>query len=183
MRIILIGPPGAGKGTQAALLHSELGVPHISTGVLFRQHVDGQTPLGRQAGRYLDTGDLVPDRITTEMVAQRLAEPDARQGFLLDGFPRTLPQARALSELLAADDHRLDAAVEYTVPDEVLTERLLSRARTDDTPETIRNRQQVYRTQTAPLLRFYADILLTVDAAGPAADIAEKTLGLLRPRG
>ncbi|MHA6762486.1 adenylate kinase [Streptacidiphilus sp. PAMC 29251] len=182
MRIVLIGPPGAGKGTQADILHGELGVPHISTGALFRRHIDARTPLGRQASGYLGVGDLVPDQVTADMVHQRLAEPDAQRGFLLDGFPRTLPQARTLAELLRADGHELDAAVEFAVPDEVLTERLLSRGRADDTPETIRNRQEVYRTQTAPLLEFYADILLTVDATGAAADIAEKTLGMLEPR-
>jgi adenylate kinase len=179
MRILLIGPPGAGKGTQAALLQDRLGVPHISTGELFRAHADDHTPLGRQAAGYLDSGDLVPDRVTGDMVRLRLTEPDTRRGFLLDGFPRTLPQAHILSEILEADGHRLDAAVEFAVPDEILKQRLLNRGRADDTPETIDNRQEVYRRQTAPLLDFYADILLTVHATGSAAEIADETLALL----
>ncbi len=179
MRIILIGPPGAGKGTQAVALSERLGVPHISTGDLFRDHVARRTPLGQEAQRYLDTGELVPDHITAGMVRERLAQPDARDGYLLDGFPRTVPQARELAAVLAATGTALDAVLELSVPEEVVVARLLGRGRADDTEEVIRNRQRVYEKQTAPLLAHYADILVTVPAEGPVPDITVRALEAL----
>ncbi|WP_367320284.1 adenylate kinase [Streptomyces sp. HUAS ZL42] len=181
MRLVLIGPPGAGKGTQAAILSKRLGVPHISTGDLFREHVTRRTPLGRDAERYLETGELVPDHVTAGMVRQRLSRPDARHGFLLDGFPRTVPQARELTALLAGAGTGLDAVLEFTAPEDVVVARLLKRGRPDDTEDVVRHRQRVYEHQTAPLLDHYADILLTVQAVGPVDEIAGRALkGLSR---
>ncbi|GAA0929338.1 adenylate kinase [Streptomyces thermoalcalitolerans] len=182
MRLVLIGPPGAGKGTQAAILSRRLGIPHISTGDLFREHVTRRTPLGQEAQRYLDTGELVPDHVTGGMVRRRLAEPDARHGFLLDGFPRTVPQARELAGMLDSAGTALDAVVEFAVPEEVVVARLLKRGRPDDTEDVIRHRQQVYARQTAPLLDHYADILLTVQAVGPVDEITERVIGGLPRR-
>jgi adenylate kinase len=175
-----MGPPGAGKGTQAALLSSESGMPHISTGDLFRHHITTETALGRQAQRFLDAGELVPDHITNGMVRERLAEPDAREGFLLDGFPRTVSQAEDLARFLGADGHALDAVIEFDVPESVVTARLLDRGRQDDDEAVIRHRQQVYREQTAPLRTHYSEILVTVSAAGPVAEIASRLLEATR---
>ncbi|MEU9792549.1 adenylate kinase [Streptomyces sparsogenes] len=184
MRLVLIGPPGAGKGTQAAVLSERLGVPHISTGDLFREHVTRGTPLGREAQRYLDTGELVPDRVTSGMVRERLARPDARHGFLLDGFPRTVPQARELAAMLGATGSAPDAVLAFTAPEEVVVARLLSRGRPDDTEDIIRHRQRVYQDQTAPLLAHYSGILLTVPAVGPVEDITARALaGLADTKG
>ncbi|MGP4089892.1 adenylate kinase [Streptomyces sp. KR55] len=176
MRLVLIGPPGAGKGTQAAVLSERLGVPHISTGDLFREHVTRRTPLGREAQRYLDTGELVPDHVTVGMVRERLAGPDARHGFLLDGFPRTVAQARELTAILGAAGTALDAVLELTAPEDVVVARLLGRGRPDDTEDVIRHRQRVYRHQTAPLLAHYSAVLLTVDAVGPVSEITARAL-------
>ncbi|MFP1628535.1 adenylate kinase [Streptomyces sp. 5K101] len=179
MRLVLIGPPGAGKGTQAAILGKRLEVPHISTGDLFREHVERRTALGRDAKRYLDAGELVPDHVTGGMVRERLAEPDAQRGFLLDGFPRTVRQAHTLARILTADNRELDAVLEFTAPEDVVVERLLSRGRSDDTEEVVRHRQRVYRDQTAPLLAHYADIRLTVPAVGPVEEIADRVWSCL----
>ncbi|MEU3273657.1 adenylate kinase [Saccharomonospora sp. NPDC006951] len=178
-RVVLVGPPGAGKGTQAAALSGRLGVPHISTGELFRAHVGEQTPLGQEAKRYLDSGDLVPDSVTNEMVRERLAEPDAKRGFLLDGFPRNTKQAEVLGEMLSDADMALDAVIELQVAEDVLVERLLSRGRSDDTEDVIRRRQQVYRSETAPLLEYYADILVTVDGVGGVDEVSTRVLSAL----
>ena len=180
MRLVLVGPPGAGKGTQATVLSKKLGVPHISTGDLFRAHISEQTDLGREVKRYLDAGDLVPDGVTNEMVRQRLTEEDARQGFLLDGFPRNVAQADVLAKILAGDGHALDAVIECRVPEDELVQRLLARGRADDTEDVIRNRQQVYRKETAPLLDHYHDKLLTVDALGDVDNVTARVLSALR---
>jgi adenylate kinase len=179
-RLVLVGPPGAGKGTQADALSEKLSVPHISTGDLFRAHVAQQTPLGQEAKRYLDGGELVPDTVTNEMVRERLAEPDAKAGFLLDGFPRNTKQAEVLRRILAEQDNCLDAVIQLQVPEDVLVERLLARGRSDDTEEVIRRRQQVYRSETAPLLGFYRDILVSIDGVGHIDDISSRVLKALR---
>jgi adenylate kinase len=180
VRLVLVGPPGAGKGTQAARLAEELDVPHISTGDLFRANLAQETPLGIEAKRYMDAGDLVPDSVTVDMVRDRLTNDDAAKGFILDGFPRTTSQARSLQELLAERGEDLDSIVEFRVPEDELVQRLLGRGRADDTEEVIRNRQQVYRDETSPLLEFYADRLISVDAVGPVEDITARVLAALR---
>lgn len=179
-RVVLVGPPGAGKGTQATALSERLGVAHISTGDLFRAHVAEQTPLGQEAKRYLDSGELVPDAVTNEMVRERLAEPDVKAGFLLDGFPRNTKQAEVLGQMLAEQDSALDAVIELQVSEDVVVDRLLSRGRSDDTEDVIRRRQQVYRSETAPLLEHYADILITVDGVGDVDEVSSRVLEALR---
>ncbi|HVV14281.1 adenylate kinase [Amycolatopsis sp.] len=181
-RLVLVGPPGAGKGTQAVALSQKLSVPHISTGDLFRAHVAERTPLGEEAKRYLDSGELVPDTVTNEMVRERLAEDDTRGGFLLDGFPRTTKQAEVLGHLLAETDQKLDAVIQLEVPEDVVVGRLLSRGRDDDTEEVIRRRQQVYVSDTAPLLDYYKDILITVDGVGDVDEVSSRVLDALRAR-
>jgi adenylate kinase len=159
MRMLLMGPPGAGKGTQAARVADVLGIPAISTGDIFRANVADQTPLGRQAHRHMDAGEYVPDRLTNEMVRDRLAQPDAEAGWLLDGYPRTLAQARELDDIADSTGRPLDTVVVLDVDDEELVRRLMQRAassgRSDDTEVVIRRRQQVYRDQTAGLLGEY----------------------------
>ncbi len=184
MRLVLVGPPGAGKGTQAAVLSREIGIPHISTGDLFRAHIGQQTGLGREVQRYIDAGELVPDAVTNEMVRERLAEDDARRGFLLDGFPRNVAQADVLAKILAGDGLGLgvDAVIEFRVPEDVVVDRLLARGRTDDTEDVIRYRQQVYRQETAPLLEYYRDIVVTVDAVGDVDEVSARALAALRDR-
>lgn len=182
MRILIVGPPGAGKGTQAAVLSRELGVPHISTGDLFRAHVDDGTDLGRQVEQYLNSGALVPDEVTNEMVTQRLTDSDCRVGFLLDGFPRTVSQARMFADLLRDLDCEIDVVLQLDAPEDLVVQRLLARGREDDTEDVIRRRQQLYREETAPLLDFYADRLITVPAIGSVPDVTGRALDALRTR-
>jgi adenylate kinase len=176
MRLVLVGPPGAGKGTQAERLAARLGVPHISTGELFRDNLRNDTPLGLEARRYMDAGELVPDDVTVGMVRARLGAADCAAGFILDGFPRTVAQAGSLARLLDELGTDLDAVIEFAVPEDLLVERLLGRGRSDDTEEVIRRRQQVYRDETAPLLDFYRDRLLSVDAVGTVEAITDRVL-------
>lgn len=180
MRLVLVGPPGAGKGTQAERLSQQLGVPHISTGELFRANVGNGTALGVEAKQYLDAGELVPDSVTNEMVRQRLAESDAVVGFLLDGFPRNVAQADVLTEILREQGVQLDAVVQFDIAEDVVVDRLLARGRSDDTEEVIRRRQQIYRSETAPLLDYYRGVLITIDAVGSVEDITERALKALR---
>ena len=180
MRIVLVGPPGAGKGTQAVVLSRKLGVPHISTGELFRAHAERATDLGLAAKEYMDRGDLVPDEVTNEMVHRRLAESEVGAGFVLDGFPRTVAQADVLKSYLAEQDAELDAVLEFQVPEEVVLERLLARGRDDDSAEVIHNRFEVYRTETAALLDYYVDRLLPVDAVGTVEEVTARALKALQ---
>ena len=181
MRVVLLGPPGAGKGTQAVRLAEKLGVPHISTGELFRHNISNGTPLGVRAKHYLDAGELVPTSLTNDLVDDRLGEDDVAGGFILDGFPRTIDQAEALHDMLERRGLKLDAVLELRVPEEVLIERLMSRGRADDTEDVIRNRFRVYRDETAPLLTYYEgeQELKTVDAVGSLDEVFERALHML----
>jgi adenylate kinase len=172
-RLILFGPPGAGKGTQAVELSTRFSVPHISTGDLFRAAVSEQTPLGVKAQNYLDRGELVPDDLVIDMIRERLVQPDTQAGWLLDGFPRTVPQAHALDDLLSSIHQGLDQVVNLQVPDTFLVERLLGRGRKDDSEDVIRRRLQVYHDQTAPLTRFYGDRnqLTDIDGSVPVETV------------
>jgi adenylate kinase len=185
MRLILMGPPGAGKGTQAKVISARLGVPAVSTGDIFRANVSEGTPLGVEAKRYMDAGDYVPDEVTNAMVRDRIGQEDAAEGFLLDGYPRTVAQVAELDSMLRDADTSLDAAVVLTVDDEELVQRLLSRAqiegRADDTEEVIRHRQDVYNEQTAPLLEVYAErgLLVEVDGMGTVDEVTERVFAAL----
>jgi adenylate kinase len=191
VRVVLLGPPGAGKGTQAQIIAGHLGVPAISTGDIFRANVSGQTDLGRQAKVYMDAGDLVPDEITVAMVRDRLAEPDAKAGFLLDGFPRTTSQAEQLRGSLAELGQRLDCVLELVVDEDELVRRLSGRRmlvdgewvqRDDDKPETVRHRLHVYREQTAPVAGFYEQggLLARIEAIGAIEEVTERAINALR---
>jgi adenylate kinase len=166
VRIVLLGPPGAGKGTQAIQLATDLGVPQISTGDLFRHNISSGTTLGLEAKKYLDAGDLVPASLTNALVDDRLNDADVAGGFILDGFPRSVEQAEALHDMLDRRNLKLDAVLEFRVPEDELVERLKGRGRADDTEDVIRNRMKVYGAETAPLLDYYRDELKTVDAVG-----------------
>ncbi|MBD2042386.1 adenylate kinase [Microcoleus sp. FACHB-672] len=155
-RLIFLGPPGAGKGTQAHLLAELCHIPHISTGDILRACVAEKTPLGEKAQGYMDRGELVPDELILEMVRERLGQPDAIAGWILDGFPRNVTQATFLDKLLQELEQHSDRVVNLDVPDAVLVERMLSRGRKDDNEETIRRRLEVYREQTAPLIDYYS---------------------------
>jgi len=168
--VVLVGPPGAGKGTQAKLLQKALGLPQISTGDLFRFNLKNETELGQLARTFMDRGELVPDEVTVAMVEDRLSKDDCSGGAILDGFPRTLAQAAALDELLAKLGGQIDIVPSIEVPQDVLVERLLKRAilegRADDNRETIRTRMQVYENQTRPLLDYYGQKGLVVPVNG-----------------
>lgn len=179
MRIVLLGPPGAGKGTQAVKLAESLGVPQVSTGDLFRQNISHGTELGLQAKQYLDAGDLVPAELTNALVDDRLNDSDVADGFILDGFPRSVAQAEALHDMLERRGLKLDAVVEFRVPEDELVARLAGRGRADDTAEVIHNRFKVYRDETAPLLDYYHDELKTVDAVGGLDEVFTRALQAL----
>ena len=184
-RLVLLGPPGAGKGTQAKLLSERLGVPAISTGDIFRANVARGTELGRTAKQYMDAGEYVPDTVTNAMVRDRLAQPDAADGFILDGYPRTTDQVRELDEMLAGAGAKLDRVLEITADAEELVRRLTRRAgiegRSDDTEDVVRTRQQVYLQQTAPLVSTYAErgLLRSVDGLGEVAAVTARLLDAL----
>jgi adenylate kinase len=190
VRVVLLGPPGAGKGTQAQIIAERLGVPAISTGDIFRANVSGKTELGQKAKIYMDAGNLVPDEITVAMVKDRLAETDAKGGFLLDGFPRTIAQAEQLRESLADLGQALDGVLELVVDEEELVRRLSGRRmlvdgemiqRDDDRPETVRHRLHVYREQTAPLSGFYESegLLSRIDAIGEIEEVTDRAMQAL----
>ncbi len=173
MRLLIMGPPGSGKGTQAVHLARRFDIPAISTGDIFRTNVADGTPLGRIAREYMDAGEYVPDQVTNQMVRDRLGQADCSQGFLLDGYPRTLHQVDELDAVLESRGTGLDAVVELVVAPDVLVDRLLLRARdqgrTDDTAEVIRRRQELFEQQTAPLTARYAErgLLHVIEGDGP----------------
>ena len=199
MRMIFIGPPGAGKGTQAARLVDHYQIPHISTGDMFRAAVKEGTPMGQEADRYMKAGQLVPDEVVIGLVRERLAQPDTKVGFMLDGFPRTRPQAEALAEALEADDVRLDVVLLLEVPDELIVERIVGRRtdpetgviyhltfnpppaevadrlqhRKDDTEEAVRQRLEAYHSMTAPIVPYYEDagLLKRVNGVGAPDEV------------
>jgi adenylate kinase len=175
VRLVLLGPPGCGKGTQAQRLVARLRILHLSTGDLLRAAVAAGTPLGQRAKPLMDAGKLVPDDLVIDLVKERIAQPDAGPGFLLDGFPRTVGQAEALDRVLGA--RGVDCVVSYRVDDEEIVRRSLGRGRSDDTEPVIRKRLEVYRAQTEPLVARYraAGILKDVDASGPIDDVERRT--------
>ncbi|MUL77330.1 adenylate kinase [Mycolicibacterium sp. CBMA 226] len=179
MRMVLLGPPGAGKGTQAEKLAEKFGIPQISTGDLFRSNISKGTPLGVEAKKYLDAGDLVPAELTNALVDDRLDADDTASGFILDGFPRSVEQAVALRDMLAKRNLKLDAVLEFRVSESELLTRLKSRGRADDTEEVILNRMKVYRDETAPLLDYYRDELVSVDAVGSLDEVFARALQAL----
>ena len=176
----MMGPPGAGKGTQATYVAEHFKVPAISTGDIFRANVSRGTPLGVEAKRYMDAGEYVPDEVTNQMVRNRIDEPDAECGFLLDGYPRTVAQVEELDQMVESTGHRLDAVVALTVDEDAVVQRLLRRAETDgradDTEDVIRRRLQVYAEQTEPLLEVYRGrgVLLEVDGMGEVDEVTER---------
>lgn len=180
MRLILMGPPGAGKGTQAATVCHRYGIPAISTGDMFRTHVSAGTPLGITAQGYMDAGEYVPDEVTDAMVRERLAQPDCDRGFLLDGYPRTLDQVEELDRMLTGLGMELDGVLVLHADPDQLVRRLLARAQTegraDDTEDVIRRRQEIYAEQTAPLVEAFADrgLLMEVDGNGPVAEVTDR---------
>ncbi|WP_158865590.1 adenylate kinase [Leifsonia sp. AG29] len=188
-RLLIVGPPGAGKGTQAARISTEFGIPDISTGDIFRANIKNETELGKQVKAIVDAGDYVPDSLTNQLVADRLDEEDARPGFLLDGYPRTLAQVEYLDELLASRGHRLEAVVQLTADQDEIVERLTKRAReqgrADDSEEAIRHRQEVYLRETSPLVELYRErgLLLPVDGLGGIDEVAQRVAVALAERG
>jgi adenylate kinase len=186
MRIILMGPPGAGKGTQAAVVADHFGIPAISTGDIFRANVSNGTELGRKAKEFMDAGEYVPDEVTNLMVRHRIDEDDAQPGFLLDGYPRTLAQVEELDGMIKHTGHVLDAVVVLTVESEELVQRLLQRAetdgRSDDTEDVIRRRQELYVEQTEPLIEVYRerDLLIEVDGVGEVDEVTERIFKALQ---
>ncbi|MCX6471723.1 adenylate kinase [Williamsia herbipolensis] len=181
MRLVILGPPGAGKGTQAEMLSESLGIPHISTGDLFRANITEGTPVGIEAKKYLDAGNLVPSEITVDMVRARVAEPDATGGFILDGFPRSTEQADALGQILDDAGSKLDAVLSFEVDEDVVVERMLARGRADDTEDVIRNRMQVYLKETSPLLDYYGEQVTVIDAIGDVGEVHQRVLRALNP--
>lgn len=188
-RMVILGPPGAGKGTQAARICERLGIPAISTGDIFRANVAGNTELGRQAKQYMDAGEYVPDSVTNAMVADRLSADDAADGFLLDGYPRTEAQVHELDSMLAAADLSLDVVLEITADAEVVVQRLLGRAaeqgRADDTEPVIRRRLEVYAEQTEPLAALYEErgLLVRADGVGALDEVTDRIMTALATRG
>lgn len=179
-RLLIMGPPGSGKGTQAARIADRLGIPAISTGDIFRANISAGTPLGLEAKRHVDSGGYVPDSVTNGMLRDRLDEDDATHGFLLDGYPRTVAQVEFLDAVLAEHDAKLDRVIELVVDREETVQRLLDRAeaegRTDDSEDVIRKRQQLYADETAPLLKLYDErqLLIRVDGMGEVDEVANR---------
>ena len=180
MKLLLIGPPGAGKGTQASKLSEVFGIPAISTGDIFRENVKNETPLGVEAKSYMDKGEYVPDELTNMLVRDRLKNPDCVNGFLLDGYPRTADQVEELDSILKETNSKLDAVVQLTADSEEVVRRLAKRAieqgRSDDTEDVLRNRLSVYEEQTAPLISVYESrgLLVKVDGLGEIAEVTQR---------
>jgi adenylate kinase len=184
-RFLLIGPPGAGKGTQAALLSQAYSIPAISTGDIFRANVKNETPLGLLAKSYMDKGEYVPDEVTNDLVRDRLSHDDVARGFLLDGYPRTRDQVLELDDILSSSDRELDAVILLTADTDELVKRLLNRAqeqgRADDTEDVIRRRQEVYLEQTKPIIEIYQsrDKVVEIDGLGQVSVVTERILNAL----
>jgi adenylate kinase len=189
VRMLLVGPPGAGKGTQAVLLSEAFGIPAISTGDIFRANVRDETPLGVEAKGFMDRGEYVPDSLTNALVADRLAQDDCAPGFLLDGYPRTLDQVRALDDVLALSGTQLDVVVELVADPEVVIERIRLRSaeqgRSDDTDDVARNRLEVYARETAPLIEVYGarGIVVSVDGIGTIDAVTDRIVSALASKG
>jgi adenylate kinase len=189
MQLVIMGPPGAGKGTQAKLIAEHYGIPAISTGDIFRAMKTADTPLARQVREIMESGGYVSDEITNAIVADRLAQPDCNQGFLLDGYPRTLQQVQTLDDYLAESGRPLNAVISLLADIEEVVARLLRRAvidgRSDDNEETIRVRLQVYAEQTEPLLEVYRarGLLVEVDGHGEVQEVSERIFAALEARG
>jgi adenylate kinase len=188
-RMLIVGPPGAGKGTQAARLAEMLGIPTISTGDIFRDNIKNQTPLGVQVKAIVDAGDYVPDSLTNALVTDRLSEADAAGGFLLDGYPRTSDQVRYLDDLLSSRGHELNGVIRLVADEDEIVGRLRRRAieqgRVDDSEEAIRHRQEVYARETEPLIAAFRDrgILVEVDGLGAVDDVTGRIIDALVSRG
>ena len=188
-RLVLVGPQGSGKGTQAARIAERYGIAAISTGDVFRANIKDDTELGRQVKEVIDAGELVSDALTFDVVRDRLAQPDAAAGFLLDGFPRNVGQLGMLDTYLADRDEPLTAVLELGVPREVSVDRLMRRAfeqgRTDDTEEVIANRLAIYESETAPILEVYRDrgLVDSIDGVGSLDEVTERVMGALEARG
>ena len=186
MKLLIMGPPGVGKGTQANRIKDQLQILHLSTGDILRTEVEAKSAIGMDAKLYMDFGRLVPDHILIKIVKERISKPDCENGYLLDGFPRTLPQAEGLEEMMHSIGHDLECALSLTAGEEELVDRLVKRGekseRSDDTPEVIRNRQKIYWELTAPLLDFYRGkgILKEVDGLGEIPEITERILYVLK---
>ena len=182
-RLLFLGPPGAGKGTQAKVLADRCEIPHISTGDILREAKSNGTPLGLEAQGYMERGELVPDRLILDLMRDRLQQPDAQKGWVLDGFPRNTSQAAFLDQLLQEINQGYDCVVNLEVPDDVLVSRMLARGRSDDNEETIRRRLEVYRQQTAPLIEFYSDrhCLVGIDGDRPIEDITWSLQQIMQP--
>jgi len=188
-RLLIVGPPGAGKGTQAERIAVRYDIPTISTGDIFRFNIKNETELGLQVKAIVDAGDYVPDSLTNSLVTDRLNEADAAGGFLLDGYPRTTDQVKYLDELLSSHGHQLDAVVRLVADQDEIVRRLRKRAldqgRVDDSEEAIRHRQEVYLRETEPLIAAYSDrgLLLEVDGLGSMDEVTDRVFSALDTRG
>lgn len=181
MWLVFIGPPGAGKGTQAEWLVEHLSIAHLSTGEMLRQAIDEGTQIGKSAKTFIDAGQLVPDEVVVEIVHQRIDADDCKNGALFDGFPRTVSQAESLDEMLAKRETPLDAVLQLDVPEDELVNRLVARGRSDDQPDVIRQRLEVFHNQTAPLSEYYQckGLLRTIDGAGTVAEVKARTKAIV----